>query len=384
MRGISEEKLHRIIGSLYESAYQMGTEPWIDNYREIAALLDSGPGHVSLFDTDKKYFHVFGGTTPNDAFAQYFEYYQHISPFRSKIAGLKPGKRFNRREFMSDSDFRRLEIYQDFYTPNDIFHLEYRVFLDHDNLNAGIAFSRPPGKPNFGRREFAVMNYLLPHLARAFRLNFSLRELDRQTSIIANAFDHLSQGVLIIDRQRRLVYSNHAGSQFIANGNGLRRNNNGSISTSFPNRTFERVVSGVVDRAGAGARSFGGALMVRRTAPLPPLELLVAPYHRQGQIGRSLDQLAIVFITDPESRRKDIAAVLKAEFGLTTTEARFAEVLTSEGSFAEACSKMSITQNTGRTHLKRIFSKTGTNRQAGLVKLIHSANSLIWTPSRKD
>jgi DNA-binding CsgD family transcriptional regulator len=45
--------------------------------------------------------------------------------------------------------------------------------------------------------------------------------------------------------------------------------------------------------------------------------------------------------------------------------------LLAEGkSFAEACVEMAITDNTGRTHLKRIFSKTDTNRQSALVKLI--------------
>jgi DNA-binding CsgD family transcriptional regulator len=57
-------------------------------------------------------------------------------------------------------------------------------------------------------------------------------------------------------------------------------------------------------------------------------------------------------------------------YGLTAAEAKIAAILGQGNSLNEACRTLSIKQNTARTHLKRIFSKTDTNRQSELVKLI--------------
>ena len=57
--------------------------------------------------------------------------------------------------------------------------------------------------------------------------------------------------------------------------------------------------------------------------------------------------------------------LLRCHFGLTPAEARLALHLVA-GTLRSAAVKLSITYETARTHLKNIFSKTGTCRQADL------------------
>jgi len=65
--------------------------------------------------------------------------------------------------------------------------------------------------------------------------------------------------------------------------------------------------------------------------------------------------------------------LLKCRFGLTPAEARLALHLVAGETLRSAEAKLSISYETARTHLKNIFGKTGTCRQAELVIAIVTA-----------
>src|SRR5215475_12947947 len=65
--------------------------------------------------------------------------------------------------------------------------------------------------------------------------------------------------------------------------------------------------------------------------------------------------------------------LLRCHFGLTPAEARLALHLVAGETLRSAELKLSMTYETARTHLKNIFKKTGTCRQAELVILIVTA-----------
>ena len=65
--------------------------------------------------------------------------------------------------------------------------------------------------------------------------------------------------------------------------------------------------------------------------------------------------------------------LLRCHFDLTPAEARLALHLVAGETLRSAEAKLSITYETARTHLKNIFDKTGTCRQAELVVVIVTA-----------
>ena len=57
-------------------------------------------------------------------------------------------------------------------------------------------------------------------------------------------------------------------------------------------------------------------------------------------------------------------------FGLSPAQARMAELIASGNDVAESASLLGVTVNTGKTHLQRIFDKTGARSQAALVRTL--------------
>jgi len=78
----------------------------------------------------------------------------------------------------------------------------------------------------------------------------------------------------------------------------------------------------------------------------------------------------VALITDPERQPLASKDVLMQAYKLTRKEALLAAKLFEGKSLDQAAQELAITYETARTHLRRIFSKTGTSRQAQLILLI--------------
>ena len=60
-------------------------------------------------------------------------------------------------------------------------------------------------------------------------------------------------------------------------------------------------------------------------------------------------------------------------YGLSPAQQRVAALVAEGLSLAEIATRMAITANTARTHLNRIFEKTGVRTQTALVRVLLSA-----------
>jgi DNA-binding CsgD family transcriptional regulator len=78
----------------------------------------------------------------------------------------------------------------------------------------------------------------------------------------------------------------------------------------------------------------------------------------------------LLIFRDPASPRLPKTAVLQSIFKLTEAEARLASQLATGDRLDLVCDRIGIAKETGRKHLKGIFTKTGVNRQAELLLLL--------------
>ena len=106
-----------------------------------------------------------------------------------------------------------------------------------------------------------------------------------------------------------------------------------------------------------------------------PLNLLVMPIKPETATtfipwSRPRRPAAVLIISDPEMETRARAERLRERFAFTRAEAAFAlEIVKGDGRKA-AADRLGITVGTARSHLTRIFDKTGSRRQAELVRLL--------------
>ena len=101
-----------------------------------------------------------------------------------------------------------------------------------------------------------------------------------------------------------------------------------------------------------------------------PFGIFVGPVSRES-IALSLFRPAIcIVITDPDRQPLMPIKKLRAAFDLTEAEARLAALLGAGEELRSAAARLNITYGTARSRLAQIFQKTGTQRQALLIRLL--------------
>lgn len=85
----------------------------------------------------------------------------------------------------------------------------------------------------------------------------------------------------------------------------------------------------------------------------------------------------VIHVTEPRGIAEGIEGVLQEHFDLSQSEAHLARCLTMTGSMNETVRVLGITRNTAKTHLRRIYEKTGVHTQLELAGLVHRLSGLF-------
>jgi DNA-binding CsgD family transcriptional regulator len=130
---------------------------------------------------------------------------------------------------------------------------------------------------------------------------------------------------------------------------------------------FDEAVSAVTTDGGRVVRRFEIARPSRKRS----YRLILMPVEGSGTIplGVSVPAVSIIVI-DSESPADLDFTLLRETYSLTPAEAAVASALTRGRNVGEIAAESQTSVETVRTHVKRLLSKTGTDRQGELIALI--------------
>ena len=262
--------------------------------------------------------------------------------------------------------FRQSQLYREILAPAGVRSSNgVAIVLGRDEERAHtflLILARSEYEPS--GKDVELLRVLAPHLVRAARLHDQLLRSDFTANALLAALDQLVLGVFLLDDEGQVAFANRSAAELLGSEPGVA--DPALLGTPDDRRTREL-------RSWTGRER--GPREGARVHPHPedgrPIQVLTAPIEwsmRDGETNRRLVQA--VFVSDPKVSSGDPVEVLRTLYGLTPAESRLAIMLLSDRSLDEAAQGLGITVGTARTTLKRIFSKTGTNRQASLVRLL--------------
>ncbi|MGK9233710.1 helix-turn-helix transcriptional regulator [Inquilinus limosus] len=185
---------------------------------------------------------------------------------------------------------------------------------------------------------------------------------------IEDLLDWLDLGVIIADASARPIRLNRRAEAIAARKDGLFATPFG-ITAAHPEETA-RLRQAIAAAAAGGAR-----LRLSRPSGSPPLLVTVIPVRRDADRGPTAPWVAL-FVMDPGAADGPAPALLQEMFGLTAAEAVFAAEISRGDGLQAVAERLAIAPSTARTHLTRIFEKTGTRRQAELARLLTQCGRL--------
>ena len=374
MAKVAEHELFDLIGRIYETATQESGDGWQEVFEELSRLLSSGPGSLHFYIKRSEHFATIADTNEPGFVDDFNKIYFPILPFRDILTSLKPGEVFDRTQELPDEMFVPTELYQDHFRNFGIYHVVHANLMDSDSALAGITFTRPESMREFEEIEMEAFQFILPHLQRAIQMHVKLIETDGRQKVFEEAWDRVPQGVLLAKESGVVIFRNEASENHFMPRGPLDVDHNGLLITPDNTETEElrAIIKSVFEPDLSAKTAYGGSILIRSKEKGRPLTLMVTPFIDSYGTSGLFERMAMIFIAEPDGDAGLIETDLSQVYGLTRAEARLALLLAQGHSITEIAKILAITPNTARTHLKRIFGKTDTNRQGALVKLILS------------
>lgn len=212
---------------------------------------------------------------------------------------------------------------------------------------------------------------VMPHWARAARMQHRNFELSGLASLGLAGLDTLDFGVMVLQADMRVRYANSWAESLVQADTNLVLDN--GVLRARP-ETLQSVLVRLLDNAVHGGRhgSAAAGSWMHITSGGQPVPVIVMPLvSRQPVEGPWQLPMAMMLLGNSESRSVLDAGVLTSLFGLSKKESIIAIRLAAGETLNEIAEREFLSPHTVRVHIRDTLRKTGTHRQSELVRLLH-------------
>jgi DNA-binding CsgD family transcriptional regulator/PAS domain-containing protein len=304
----------------------------------------------------------------------YRSHFHILDPWRPLLGMEEEGDVRRLEEFVPGSKLARTEFYNDWMRPQDIFH-GFAAFLLHKSgpkeLVSSLAGFREKSSGPFQEEDLARIRLLVPHLQRALAIHRRIQAAEMRAGATEEALDRIFGGVILLDERGAPVATNRAADQILASQDGLSLGSDGPrAAVKEQARELQHLLTRAAKTGAGGRTDPGGVLRLARPSGRPALEVVVTPIRRESSPLFDVQATAAIFVAEPDARVEGPPERLRRIYGFTPTEAEVASRLARGMRLPEIAEDLGITLHTVRAHLKRLFFKTDTHRQAELVRVM--------------
>jgi len=278
--------------------------------------------------------------------------------FTSTTDGLLPERTLQRTRFFAD-----------YLRPGNIGRCMTTIVGDGSSSSAPLmplCFYRPFGSRPFSRRDQVTLRQLQPHLTQAMQLR---RKLDAARNGAAElALQCVSVAVVVLARDRKILFANPAADRLLAHP-GAAPVRERRLCASEPAQTaaLDAALAACLthhfdDRISLAVRLSGpaGAGVVARIVP-PPAK---TPGGQRA--------CAVAMLLQEGAPPADLRQTVAALYGLTPAEIELVAALSDGATLEIFAERRGVRAATVKSQLLSVFAKTGTNRQAQLMRLLYS------------
>ncbi|MGM0563431.1 MAG: LuxR C-terminal-related transcriptional regulator [Pseudomonadota bacterium] len=360
-----------LIGDIYEASYR--PKEWPVFFEKLCQTMDAFGGALFVEDHHNRERYILAGYGLPIAYKAAFRLglAKHDYPYQAQ----KDQPEGMARQIVDHREMRESHptYYRLLLSPNQCGFIAGMNVINDDEWMIGIAFQRRMDKPPFSRREIEFLQQLHPHLKRAIRIHKEFARLRQQKQSLEETLSKLTLGVVLVDPAGNVQYANPVANSICRQHGGLALKDSGLICAHRADQ--QAALLQAIDRA---ATSRAGTLQSGRQAlgfdhpdQAHPLSAIVATATADTMpLAFTQPGGAVLYLSSSRVENNLTSEALEQIYRLTPTEANVAIGLTNGLSVQQIAGQLSRQPETVRTHLKRVFQKTGTHKQHELVTLL--------------
>jgi DNA-binding CsgD family transcriptional regulator len=368
---IDPETLSSLIASIYDCA--VDPSRWTETANRLRLELDFRSGALSVLGMPSSaiLLNVMVGVPPAfaDVISQYTPDVVEQWGGLASLLSLPVGEPIVLSHLRERSLWANNRYFQQWAKPQGL-HDVLNIFLTRDSSTIStFSWGRHESAGDIGTHEIAAARLLSPHLTRAVTIGNLLDLKSMVAATFESTLNSLAVAVLLADANLRIVHANSAAESMLSTGDPIAAHTR-VLTLRSPVATAalaQAVRQAADDESAIGKRGLG--VPVQRADGTPCVLHVLPLRHGTLRPGLAPSAAAAIFVSPavtPPPTPKEALAVL---FDLTPTETKVFELIAGGLTQSEAAQRLAVDVTTVKSHLLRIFDKTGVRRQADLVRL---------------
>lgn len=378
---MNPHRLSEVIGAIYDCALE--PERWPDALKRVCDLCDLPFAFVLAHDVQRnqpgRVFHH--GGRP-EWLMQYCGQYSRVNPLFA-ASWLRPlGEVYTPEHLFTHEEWFESRFYNEFMKGCGIVDFIGLMGLRSGGRAVWLTAAKAGGVSRFSDAEAEPFRLFSPHVCRTIKISHALDLRALRSESLEAALDALSTGVFLLDGGKNVVHANRLGESQARAGAALRVVQNRLLPTdASAGLSFACALSDEIDNESKETSNVHSIAMPSGEGKgLIATVLPVADGQRSNLLSPWSARWA-VFTQEPGITPQIPGEAFARLYGLTGGELRTILAIAPGLGVREAADLLGLTEGTVRTHLHHVFEKTGTKRQAELIKLMISAGAPIGSPS---
>jgi DNA-binding CsgD family transcriptional regulator len=225
------------------------------------------------------------------------------------------------------------------------------------------------------------MRLIVPHMRRAVLIGRVIDLKTTEAATFADTLDVISAGMFLVDADGRIVHANTSGHAMLAECSLLSAA--GGRLTAI-DASADQALHDVFTAAGNGDAAIGvtgvAVPLVAASGERHVAHLLPLMSGARRRTGARYAAVAAVFVHKVALEMPSPPEIIARSYRLTPTELRVLLAIVEVGGAPAVAEALGMGEVTVKFHLRNLFEKTGTHRQADLVKLVAGYSSPLVSP----
>jgi DNA-binding CsgD family transcriptional regulator len=354
---LAPEYDEQLIDLIYATVF--GEAKWQDFLLKLDDGLPGGMSGLLYHDARQSVGAIdINSRLPPDWTESYARYYSKINPWMPYAAVRKVGLGVVAEQMLPREKFVKTEFYHDSYRKLGV-ESAVGITIDREDGRLFLLSTLTSSADADANRQSADRLTLLgPHLRRAFR-HFQAGYRDKVIAELGTTlFDEIDMGVIVIGFGGKPKSVSSVASAVMERTKTIRIGLAGTIK--FDDSQGEQALHSMLDMDYSGPRVVSWFSGGTRICLVKVQKDRQATYFEGPTVVVTLEHKDTIPVLN-EAR-------LQSEFAITNAELRILKAIYAGQSVREIADAELRSQETIRTHLKSLYNKTGTSRQADLVR----------------
>jgi DNA-binding CsgD family transcriptional regulator len=369
------EELSQVIGDIYDASLDPGLWPTaIESICRFVGAASAGlHSQNSISRVTDALFWWGRASSAQHYFQTYVEKYGRINPIFPGVIFFDIEQPVAVPDVISCEEFVRTRFFREWLAPQSLMDGLFSTLQKGATSCALFTAMRHSEQGPVDDRMRRRFELITPHVRRSMLIGKAIDLHRVEAAMLADTLDELASGTFIVDSTGRIIHANASAHRLIAEANVLRATN-GRLSASEPKGGRNLLDVFAAAKTGDVAVGKGGISipLTARTGDRYVAHVLPLTSGARRRAGVSYSATAAMFVRKAELDLPSPPEAVASQFKLTPAEVRVLFAIVQIGGVPEVAPVLGIADQTVKSHLHRIYEKTGMKRQADLVSLVAS------------